>query len=217
MSGAKYYTVVDGLSYFYQFLVHPEDRYTYTINSHRGQEILNVAGMGCRNSVQHVQRQGDLILKDLPFARAFIDDFVIFSKTWDEHLKHLDTFLGRLDKYNFSLAPDKAHVGYPTVKLLGQRVDAFGLASTKERIAALRNLKFPQNAADLETYIRAVGFLQDKTPYLAQLTRPLEELKTELLRFVRNKKGLRRRQKAKEILVPDTGPVQDAFDNVQSL
>ncbi|KAH5621114.1 hypothetical protein HBI23_240920 [Parastagonospora nodorum] len=218
MSGAAYYTVVDGLSYFYQFPIRKEDRHIYAINSHWGQEILNVAGMGFRNSVQHVQRQGDLILKDMRhFARAYVDDFVVFSNTWEEHLQHLRMFLKRLDQYRFSLSPKKAFIGYPTIELLGQRVDAFGLSSTEERIAAMRNLAFPRTAADLETYIGAISFLRDKTPYLTQLARPLEELKTELLREAPKKRGHARKKYAMDVQIREVPALREAFEDVQSL
>jgi hypothetical protein len=69
---------------------------------------------------------------------------VIFSRSLEDHLEHLDRFFHRVYDMNMSLAPKKAFVGYPTVKLLGQRVDAFGVASTSERIAGLKNLRFPR-------------------------------------------------------------------------
>jgi hypothetical protein len=39
---AKYITVVDGTSYFYQLPVKPEDRHKFGVNSHRGQEIFDL-------------------------------------------------------------------------------------------------------------------------------------------------------------------------------
>jgi hypothetical protein len=46
--------------------------------------------MGFKNSVSYVQRQIDRVLHPYrDFARAYIDDVVIFSKTLDEHIAHL--------------------------------------------------------------------------------------------------------------------------------
>jgi len=174
--------------------------------------------MGFKNSVSHVQRCGDIMLQDMVgFAKAYIDDFVIFSKTLEEHAQHLERFFCRISEMGISLAPNKAFIGYPTVKLLGQRVDAFGVASTEERIEALRNLRFPRNAKDMEMYCGAINFLNDRTPYLAQISAPLTELKTELLRFAPKKKGRERNAMATKALIPATGPIKEAFDNVQSL
>lgn len=142
---------------------------------------------------QHVQRQGDLILEaHWDYARAYIDDFVIFSNTFEEHCEHLQKVFSCLDEYNVSLAPKKAYVGYPSVQLLGQRVDVFGYASTTKRMAALQELKYPCNALELEIYLGAVGYLCKMTPYLAQLLNPLQDLKTAYFRTAPKKKGTSR-------------------------
>ncbi|CAI9633107.1 unnamed protein product [Alternaria burnsii] len=155
------------------------------------------------------------MLRDMAdYAKAFIDDFVIYSKIFDDHLKHLNAFFGRIDEYGITLAPNKCFIGYPTVKLLGQRVDAFGIASTDERIHALRNLSFPRHAKDMEKYIGAIGFLNDRTPYLAQIAEPLTTLKTELMRFAPKKKGRERAITAIQATIPADSPVRAAFDNV---
>ncbi|KAF1992647.1 hypothetical protein K402DRAFT_320871, partial [Aulographum hederae CBS 113979] len=60
---------------------------------------------------------------------------------------------------NVSLEPKKAFLGYPTATLLGQRVNAFGLSSPKERIHAVLAIKQPRTCKDLEHYIGLTGFL----------------------------------------------------------
>jgi hypothetical protein len=67
--------------------VAPEDRHKLIVVLHRGQEQFNVAVMGFKNSVSYVQRQIDRILRPVRyFARAYINDVVVFSKTLEEHL-----------------------------------------------------------------------------------------------------------------------------------
>lgn len=55
----SYITVVDCVSFYYKWRVHPSDRHTLTVVSHREQECFNVAVMGYRNSPAYVQRQID--------------------------------------------------------------------------------------------------------------------------------------------------------------
>lgn len=55
-------TVIDCVSFYYQWRVHPNDRHKFTVVSHRGQECFNVAVMGYKNSPSYVQRQIDRIL-----------------------------------------------------------------------------------------------------------------------------------------------------------
>ena len=77
--------------------------------------------MGYKGSPPYIQRQTDTILRPLrAFARAFVDDIVIFSHTLAEHLQHLRQLFLLLRSKGISLAPLKSYLGYPSVMLLGQ-------------------------------------------------------------------------------------------------
>ena len=47
-----------------------------------------------------------------------------------------------MDEYEFTLNPSKMFIGYPSVVLLGQRVDCLGLTTSKEKLAAVKGIKF---------------------------------------------------------------------------
>jgi len=148
------------------------------------------------------------------FAKAYIDDFVVYSKTFEDHLNYLDAFFRRVYNIGVSLALAKAFIGYPSVKLLGYRVDAFGIASTDERIAGLKNIEFPWHAKDMEKYCGAINFLNDCTPYLAQIAEPFTALKAELLRHAPKKKGRDRTAVTTNIRILATGLIREAFNNI---
>jgi hypothetical protein len=143
--GCQYITTVDCLSFFYQWGVKPEDRHKFTINTHRGQESFRVAVMGYCNSVQYVQRQLDNLLRPCrDFARAYIDDIVIFSKTLDDHVRHLHHVFSLLDTKKISVSPKKSFLGYPSTTLLGRRVDGLGLGTDAEKMEAVLNIRYPE-------------------------------------------------------------------------
>jgi hypothetical protein len=81
---------------------------------------------------------------------------VIYITTFKEHVEHLERFFTRLDAYNFSIPHTRHSSDTNTVKLLGQRIDAFRYASTTKRMAALTQLALPPTAAELETYCSIV-------------------------------------------------------------
>ena len=130
VAGCRYISVFDAAGFFHQWLVRHRDRHKLTVVSHRGQEQFNVAVMGFKNSPLYVQRKIDTILRVYrAFARAYVDDIVVFSQTLEEHLSHLHSVFQLLESYGISLSPKKSFLGYPTVALLGQKVDAFGLTT----------------------------------------------------------------------------------------
>ena len=183
VAGCPYVTCVDGASFFYQWRVHPLDRYKQTVVTHRGQETFLVPLMGYCNSPAYVQRQVDRLLREFKaFAKGYVDDIVIFSHTLEEHIRHLRLVFTLFLRVGVVLEATKSFVGYPNVQLLGQRVDSFGLSTPQERLAAISKLKFPQTLAALETYLGMTGYLRNYIPWYAQVARPLQDRKTELLK-----------------------------------
>ena len=182
VQGCQYISVVDCSGFFYQWRVHPEDRHKLIVVSHRGQESFNVAVMGYRNSSAYVQRQIDRVLRLCRrFARAYVDDIVIFSRSLTEHLSHLRKVFGILSKSNISIKPGKAFIGYPSVNLLGQKVNSLGLATDEEKLRAIASLSFPTNLAQLETYLGLTGWFREYIERYAEKSKPLQERKTALL------------------------------------
>ena len=181
--GCKHITVVDCASFFYQWRVHPDDRHKLTVVSHRGQESFGVAVMGYKNSPAYVQRQIDRILRPhRRYAKAYIDDVVIFSKDLVTHVKHLHAVFSLFVKIGISIKANKAFLGYPTVQLLGQRVDSLGLATSEDKLKAISKLEFPRTLRELETYLGMTGWLRNYIPHYAAVTKPLQDRKKELLK-----------------------------------
>ena len=51
---------------------------------------FNVMPFGLHNTPAAFQRMMNCVLRDCQeFSKAYIDDVVIFSKNWEEHLEHL--------------------------------------------------------------------------------------------------------------------------------
>lgn len=126
--------------------------------------------MGYRNTPSYAQRTIDRILrKHRKYARAYIDDIIIFSKSLDQHIKDLDAVFTELLAYNICLSPKKSFLAYQSVQLLRQRVDAFGLASDTEKLAAIAKLAFPQTLRQLEHYLGLTGYLRQYIPYYAKV------------------------------------------------
>lgn len=183
LRGATYISTVDCAAFFHQWSVKPEHQHRLTVASHRGQERFNVAVMSYKNSVAYVQRRiNTLLWSHRGYARAYVDDIVIFSKSLNEHVAHLQAVFTTLTERRIILFPKQSFIGYPSIRLLGQKVDALGLATDKEKLAAIANLDFPRTLRSLETYLGLTGYLRQYIPMYAQVVKPLQERKTALNR-----------------------------------
>lgn len=114
IQGKRYISVLDAAKFFYQWRVRRDHRGRICVVTHRGQEMFHFAIMGFCNSVPYVQRQMDLLLKEfVEFCRAYLDDIVAASDTFDLHIEHLTLVLEVLEKHSVSLEPKKAYIAFP--------------------------------------------------------------------------------------------------------
>src|ERR1700723_693292 len=74
------------------------------------------------------------------FALVYIDDIVIFSKSFSDHCKHLDQVFKAISDSGLTLCPNKCHIGYESLLLLGQTVSRLGLSTHKEKVDAIFEL-----------------------------------------------------------------------------
>ena len=114
--------------------------------------------MKFKNSPFYVQRQIDNMLRPhRKYSRAYVDDIIIFSKTLDEHLRHLNFIFGLLNFKEVTLFFKKSFLDYFTVTLLRQKIDVFGLTAAADKITAIKSLDFPYKLADLKLYFDLTG------------------------------------------------------------
>ena len=175
--------VLDAASFFYQWRLHPDQRFMFTVVTHRGQETIQVPIMGYINLVAYVQQEIDNILRGIrAWIRAYIDDIVCSAKLLPDLLDKLQILFEIFLHYNISIKPTKSFLNYPDVRLLGQRVNSLGLTTSDEKLNAIRLLTYSDTLRALEYYLGLTRYLQSYIHFYAQLAAPLQELKTLLLR-----------------------------------
>ena len=110
--------------------------------------------IGFKNSMSYVQRHIDKFLRYCrDYARVYIDNIVVFSKIFAEHIAYLREVFIMFSKIGLRLKGKKLYLFYLNITLLGTKVNAFGLITAKEKLEVIINLFFLINLAKLERYI----------------------------------------------------------------
>ena len=159
----QYITVVDCARFFHQWFVKRSDRHKLTVANHKSNERWNVVIMGFKNSPAYVQRQIDGLLKFFRmFAKIYVDDVVIFNQTLKKkHAQHLNHVFNFFDKMNIILKPSKSYIEYPSIVLLGQKIDNFGFSTSADKLEIFRTINFPVKLKNLEIYIGMTNYLRN--------------------------------------------------------
>lgn len=72
-----------------------------------------------------------------------MDNVIIFSRTLEDHLEHLDSVLIILENAGVTLKVFKYHFGFPSIQALGHHVTRLGLSTVQEKTKAIRKMSFP--------------------------------------------------------------------------
>jgi len=193
--------------------VHEDSRkFTGFVTEDGFYECLRVP-FGLKNAPSHFQRVVDSILGmyRLDFALAYIDDIIIYSKTLEEHLDHVDKVLEALRSIGMTITEEKCHFAYDNVELLGHRVGRLGLSTLKERVEAINALPYPKTVKEASTIFAKFNYHRDFIPRFAEIALPITKAMGQNKRStVSNRKAKSIKAKRKESDKPKISPKEMA-------
>jgi hypothetical protein len=91
-------------------------------------------------------------------------------------LDHLDKVLGTIENTGITLSPNKCHLFYSSILLLGHKVSRLGLSTHEEKVRAILDLKQPRKLAQLQGFLGMVIYFSGFIPYYADICAPLFQL-----------------------------------------
>ena len=83
------------------------------------------------------------ILKDFPFAIAYLHNIIIFSKTPQEHLSHIHMVFEKLKSANLSMKKSKCSFFSKEIQYLGHILSATGIQPLPSKTQAKQHMKPP--------------------------------------------------------------------------
>ena len=178
LGGCKYFSSFDMDSGFWNIPVAASDRPKTAFNSPHGQWQFKRMPFGLKNAPGVFQRYMDLVLAGVKWqcALVFIDDVLVFSRTWQEHLKHLDHVLSLIDKAGLRLKGKKCLFCRKLLLYLGHVISARGLQPNPDKIRAISAFRFPTSVSELRRFLGMVGYYRRFVKNFAVLATPLTNL-----------------------------------------
>ncbi|KAJ3473679.1 hypothetical protein NLI96_g12880 [Meripilus lineatus] len=178
LSGAQVLSSLDALAGFTQIEVDPQDIEKTAFRTHKGLFQFRRMPFGLRNGPAIFQRvmQGILAPYLWIFALVYIDDIIVYSRSYEEHIVHLDKLLEAIEQSGLTLAPQKCHLFYSSVLLLGHKVSRLGLSTHEEKVKAILHLRRPTKVSELQTFLGMVVYFSSFIPYYSSIAAPLFQL-----------------------------------------
>ena len=178
LSGAKYFTKLDVDRAFWQVGLREEDKCKTAFVMDGNLFEFNVMPFGSMNAPSTFQRLVDRVLRGLTWKQClvYIDDVLIFSKSFEDHLCDIDEVLCRFTYAGLKLKPTKCIFAENEVEYLGFKFTDKGLQPTTTKIEAIMKLKPPDTTKKLFSFLCSINYYRSLIPNYGRITAELYKM-----------------------------------------
>ena len=110
------------------------------------------------------------------YCVVFVDDILIYSKTFEDHVRQLRQLCLTLRQHHMYLNPDKCKLCQVEVEYLGNMIGREGIRPTTAKTETLETWPSPENVTELKSFLGLLGFCRRYIADLAQISAPLNGL-----------------------------------------
>ncbi|GMI86385.1 hypothetical protein HRI_002307800 [Hibiscus trionum] len=178
LGSSKKNSKLDLLAGYHQIQVRKEDVPKTAFCTHDGHYEFLVMSFGLTNSPSTFQAtMNDIFRPHLRrFVLIFLDDILVFSRTWKDHIFHLRTVLQLLKQHGLVAKLSKCSFGQDTVEYLGHVVSCKGLEVDSAKVAAIRAWPVPSTLRDVRAFLGITGYYRHFIKGYAKIAAPLTDL-----------------------------------------
>ena len=207
LGNASCFSLLDSRSAYWSVKVAKEDRpKTAFADGHRLWQFKRLP-FGLATAPTTFQRTMNLILTSVlgRHTLAYLDDVIVYSPNFDEHLSHLDETLSLLSKAGLKLNSPKCEFAKSEIKFLGFKVSKDGVSPDPEKVKSIEEMPAPRNVKEVRRFLGATGFFRKHIKAYASIAAPLSRLTRKDTSFVWGKEEENAFCKLKQTLA--TAPV----------
>ena len=179
LKGARYLSTIDLKNGYWQVALTRDSRplTAFTVPG-RGLFEFKVLPFGLHAAPATFQRLLDRVITPemAPHAFAYLDDIIIVSETFDEHMQILEKVCNRLKEAKLVPNWEKCQFAREELKYLGHIVNKNGLQTDPEKISAISKLAPPTNVKELRQFFGLISWYRRFVKDAAQLANPLNRL-----------------------------------------
>lgn len=209
----RFFTTLDINSAFWSIPLRVEDRQKTGFVTQEGHYQWTCLPFGLKTSPAIFQRILSNIIRKhklTNFTENYIDDILIFSKSFSEHIDHLTQLLEAIIKEGFRLKFSKCTFASNTVKYLGHVIENNSIRPLKDNLISIKNFPVPRTQKHIRQFLGKINYYNKYVPDVAITLDPLHNLLRKGQKFIWTEKCKESFEKMKELLCSQ--PVLEIFD-----
>ena len=179
MEGSTWFSVLDIVDGFFNLPLYPADRGFTAFHTPIGVFKWNVLPQGTAASPQIFQRTMDKWFAAYLWKSVIVwmDDLLVHSRSFHEHLRHLEQVLQVAEKYGLVFNKQKLKLCQRSVKYIGYIFGVGGIRADPSKVEDVHNLPAPKTPKQVRQFLGFAGFYRRfMPPNYANIIAPLTNL-----------------------------------------
>ena len=131
---------------------------------------------GMVNSAATLVRAMRKLLAGLENVDSYIDDILIHTRTWEEHLQAMRELFSRMLKWSITARPSKCVFGEEAVDFIGHKIGRGELGVPDENVKKVREAPRPRTKTEVKSFLGLSGYHRNFIPNYAAIALPLSDL-----------------------------------------
>ncbi len=174
---ANFVSSLDFMHAYWQLALDPESQplTAFTVPG-RGKFCWCVSPMGLKSSPSAFTRLMDYVFRDLSNTVVYLDDVLVGSHSFEEHLVHLKECLLRIRQHNLRLKITKCSFAAKEIEYLGYKISKNGIQPGEEKTTALKNFPIPSNVKAIRRFCGLANYFRQFIPNFAAYSGQLSKL-----------------------------------------
>lgn len=187
---AVYFSKLDLTLGFWQLLIEEDSIAKIAFNTIEGKFEFLVMLFSLTNALATFQTLMNGILRPYLFKVivVYLDDIVIYSKTLEEHLEHLETILDLLVLYKLYASPLKCSIAVMEINFYRHRVKYNQILLIEDKIVIIKKQPTPKTVYKVRQFLGLASYYRRYIRGFAKIAAPLSDLLKEKDKALRKKK-----------------------------
>jgi hypothetical protein len=185
LAGASWFSTLDLASGYWQVAMDENDQPKTAFATRHGLFEFTVMSFGLCNAPATFERLMEKVLAGLQWQKClvYLDDIIIFGKTFEEALENLRCILERLLKHRLVLKPKKCDLFKKEVHYLGHVVSGEGVQCDPKKVEAVENWPQPRSVKEVRSFLGLASYYRKFIENFAEKAGPLTDLLKKDVKF----------------------------------